>query len=130
VYIAIFPSQIAEMSTLVSTQQQAMPTTPETDVELGHVSTSRLSVAMPDEVVDGSSYGKRLAHQFLNLGQLPDYEDKILTFRKLRRYNIARIQHDLLKLYYDLKTTNEGEDENRIKLTSLLRDHGTHLPLD
>lgn len=104
-----------------------MPATPETDVELGRVSASRPSVAIPDKAVDDPSYGKRLARQFLNLGQLPDHEDKILTFRKLRRYNIARIQHDLLKLYYDLKTTNEGKGEDRIKLTSLLRDHGTHL---
>lgn len=106
--------------------EPAMSAMPEVDLELGHVPTSYLSAPMSDEEVRGLNYGKRLARQFLNLQQTPDDDDKIITFRKLRRYNIARIQHDLLKLYHHLKTANGGTDEDRFKLSCLLRDHGMH----
>ena len=49
------------------------------------------------------NYGKRLARRFLNYKQTPDHGDKVFTFRKLRRYNIARIQHEVLKLYHHLR---------------------------
>jgi len=72
----------------------------------------------------GLNYGKRLARQFLNPKQTADHDDKIFTFRKLRRYNIARIQHDVLKLYHRLKTVDGGTENERIKLSSLLHEHG------
>lgn len=98
----------------------------ESDVELGHVSTSYLSATLSDDEVQKLSYGKRLAQQYLNPEAPPlDSSDKIFTFRRLRRYDVARIEHDLLRLYHHLKTSSEGgTDADRVKLTSLLHDHG------
>jgi hypothetical protein len=61
---------------------------------------------------------------FLENWEPPAGDDKILTFQRLRRYNITRIQHDLLKVQHALRAEDGGTEEDRLKLTSLLRDHG------
>jgi len=73
------------------------------------------------------SYGDKLARKFLPQLQGPNQEqqhdEKILTFQRLRRYDIARIQHDLIKLQHTIMA-NGGNEEDRVKLSSLLQDHG------
>jgi hypothetical protein len=107
-------------------QLQAMSSSAANDVELGHSVTSYLSKSMSAEEILDLNYGKRLARQFLSPKQTADQNDKILTFRKLRRYNIARIQHDVLKLFHRLKTVDGGTEDERMKLSSLLHEHGIH----
>ena|SRR5436190_17999574 len=97
------------------------------DIELGLAPTSYITATMSAEEVLRLNYAQRLARRFFHPEQISDYDNKICTLPKLRRYNVARIQHDLLKVWHNLKTVDGGTEEDRIKLTSLLRDHSMYL---
>lgn len=83
-------------------------------------------VASPNAEAGQRSNGQRLlAKEYLDPDKpYPNVIDKVLTFRRLRRYDLIRIEYDLLELYYALKTApNGGTETQRTSLTALLHDH-------
>jgi hypothetical protein len=99
---------------------------PAVDVEKAEVRVT--SMESPAPGISSIPYGARLSGLFFPNWN-PRQHDKVLTFQRLRRYDIVRIQHDILKLQDVLRNPDGGTDEDRRSLTALLHDHGTPLHL-
>jgi hypothetical protein len=79
--------------------------------------------------VSESAYVERLAAEYLgpkNRSRSQDwaYDDRILSGSRLRDMNIARIQHDILKLQHKLTSSGEGNRAHLELLSVLLHDQG------
>jgi hypothetical protein len=97
----------------------------EFDIEIEKAANDTTSKSTAVNDLQKLSYQERLARHHFKLWSSEDYRDSILTFRKLRKYDITRIEHDLLRLQLmTLNVPGGGSDEDRKQLTSLLRDHG------
>lgn len=53
-----------------------------------------------------------------------NYDDTIIQGKRFRHMNIARIQHDLLRLQHVLTSPGGGTNQNFASLSSLLHEHG------
>jgi hypothetical protein len=87
---------------------------------------STLNHSSASSVHESQCYGKLLAQEYLDPdAPYPSSIDRVLTFRRLRRYDLVRIEHDLLRLYCHLKSdVSGGTEDDRNKLTPLLHCHG------
>jgi hypothetical protein len=75
------------------------------------------------------SYGDRLVSNYLAPRPHPkfdnmNYDDTIIQGKRFRHMNIARIQHDLLRLQHVLTSPGGGTNQNFASLSSLLHEHG------
>jgi hypothetical protein len=58
-----------------------------------------------------------------------NYDITVIQATRFRHMNIARIQHDLLRLQHVLTCPGGGTEENFARLSSLLHEHGKVQPL-
>jgi hypothetical protein len=88
-----------------------------------------LTSSSPGEESQLLSYGDRLVLNYLAPRRHPkfenmNYDDTIMQAKRFHCLNITRIQHDLLRLQYQLTIPGGGTEENFARLSSLLHEHG------
>jgi hypothetical protein len=82
----------------------------------------------PGEESQLLNYGDRLVSNYLGPRPHPKYENMnydiaVVQATRFRHMNIARIQHDLLRLQHVLTCPGGGTEENFARLSSLLHEH-------
>jgi hypothetical protein len=80
------------------------------------------------------NYGDRLVSNYLGPRPHPKYENMnydntVIQATRFRHMNIARIQHDLLRLQHVLMCPGGGTEENFARLSSLLHEQSRVKPL-
>jgi hypothetical protein len=109
----------------------ALPAKPSSLPEYTTLDDAKLALAgsSAGEAPHVLSYGDRLVSNYLAPRPHPkfnnmNYDETIIQGARFRHMNIARIQHDLIRLQHVLTRPGGGTEENFARLSSLLHEHG------